>query len=286
MSRNDIHSPKNFQPQDYEYVDHFGVFSVDNFNGERHFEQYGEEVFDTYQGQDNPHQDIQQCDLCGARFVHGAGLIHKPTGLLITVGGTCMEGIAGVRSLSNGEKWARANQARRDRERAGKMRSMLAEHPGLNAALKVDHYISRDLRANAIKWGSLSDKQIELAFKVQKDEANKPAETPAGPVPITDKRIELTATILGTKVQETMYGTQEKMLVQVDLGDGTACKLWGTLPQAVKDAQWDRDKEMGEWPSLKQTQLKFNAKVEPSKDDPNFGFLNRPTKVKVIKWGN
>ena len=100
-------------------------------------------------------------------------------------------------------------------------------------------------------------------------------------MPVTDKRIRIQGTILGTKVQDTAYGQTEKMLFSMDLGDGTACKLWGTLPQAVSDHQWAIQNETGEWPNTKGLTLSFMAKVQPSNDDKNFGFINRPTKVEV-----
>jgi hypothetical protein len=280
MARNDIHCPTNFKPQDYDVLDHFGMVKMGE--GED-WETYGEDAIDAYDDADtsaNPHSDLNQCDLCGQRFVHGAVLTHKD-GDVISVGGICMSGIAGIPALSDGQKLNAAKRALRKRERFGKLRQLIRSNPGLNAALKTDHYISKDLRASANEWGNLSEKQVDLAFKIQKDVSNTTPEAPAGPVPVTDKRIRIQGTILGTKVQDTAYGQTEKMLFSMDLGDGTACKLWGTLPQAVSDHQWAIQNETGEWPNTKGLTLSFMAKVQPSNDDENFGFINRPTKVEV-----
>jgi len=297
--RNDIHSPKNFKPADYEVEEHFGVMSVEGHDGEYHGEQYGYEAIDhCYHKNDqhvnNPHPDHDQCDVCGTRFVHGAVLLHKPSGVFITIGGQCLTTIAEVRHLTEGQRLYAAKKAHTRRMKAGKIRAMLGENPGLNAALKTDHYISRDLRESAIKWGSLSEKQVALAFKIAKDEANKPEEAPAVPMPDTDERRTVTATILGTKlVDGYMGGQDEKMLVQIE-ADGGAYKAYGTLPSAIADAQWAEEAKRREanpeadkvWPELKGAVITFTARFERSNKDECFGFIKRPTKITVVSWGD
>lgn len=273
MARNDIHCPSNFQPQDYTLEDYFGEIDMPNMDRQDHeghtvSEVYGDDAmrfYDNSNPQNNPHPDLYQCDLCGQRFVHGAVLTHKD-GDVISVGGICMSGIAGVASLSQGDKLYRAKRELRRRERVANLRAMLADHPGINRALKVDHYISKDLRARAIEWGTLSDKQIDLAFKIEKDEANKAPETPTGPVPVTEERIRITGTVLGLKeVEGYMGGYDLKMVFAMDRGDGTICKLWGKALASKGDT------------------VSFMARVEPSNDDPTFGFFKRPTKIEVTE---
>jgi len=288
MARNDIHCPTNFKPQDYTLEDHFGVIYIPNMDQRDHEgtvlpEAYGDgamEYYDASDTENNPHPSLNQCDLCGQTFVHGAVLTHKD-GDVISVGGICMAGIAGVPALSEGQKLYAAKKAITQRNKMTNLRGMLAANSGLNAALHTDHYISKDLRASILNWGTLSDKQVALAFKIAKDEANRTPDAPQGPVPVSDKRILIEGAILGTKTKETQWGTTEMMLISVPLGDGTACKLWGSVPSAVSDAQWAVSNAGGEWPTLKGTKLSFMARVEPSNDDPNFGFIKRPTKVTV-----
>lgn len=294
--RNDIHSPKNFKPADYEVVEHFGVMSIDE-GGEYIRESYGYEAVEhaylkAGQNADNPHPEPEQCDVCGTRFVHGAVLEHVASGKFITIGGQCLATIAEVKHLTEGQRLYAAKKAHTRRMKASKLREALKAHPGLNAALKTDHYISRDLRENLLKWGSLSDKQAALAFKIAKDESNKPAEEAAIPMPAHGDRMTVTATILGTKlVDGYMGGQDEKMLIQV-AGEGGAWKAYGTLPQAVADAQWSeeskrKDAEMEEcWPQLKGTVITFTARFEPSNNDEAFGFIKRPTKLTVVSWGD
>ena len=289
MTRNDIHSPSNFKPQDYTVVDYFGYIMVPNMDqrdgeGPMIQEPYGEGAMAYYESEDrsgNPHRDLNQCDLCGQRFVHGAVLEHKD-GDVITVGGICMAGIAGVPALTEGQKLFRVKKQQREAQRVADIRRTLAENPGINRALKADHYITRDLRAKLIQWGSLSEKQVALAFKLEKDIANRPPELTPVPVPESDGRFKIQGTILSTKeVEGYAYGTTTtKCLIQVPC-DGGAFKVWGTLPQAATDAQWEHERTHGEWPDIKGAQITFTARFERSKDDEAFGFYKRPTKVSV-----
>ena len=57
--------------------------------------------------------------------------------------------------------------------------------------------------------------------------------------------------------------------------------IGGTLPQKATDAQWDHEREHGEWPEIKGAKIAFTARLEPSRDDEAFGFYKRPTKVEV-----
>lgn len=278
MARNDIHCPTNFKPQDYDVVDYFGELTVED--GIR--EQYGQDAMRLYEDGDrsgNPHPDLNQCDLCGQHFVHGAVLVHTH-GDVVTVGGICMSGIAGVPALSDGDRLYRVKRAMREAQRVANLRGMLAANTGLNAALHTDHYISQDLRAKLIEWGTLSDKQVKLAFKLQADVANRPPELEPAPVPVTDDRVRVEGTILSTKEVDGFYGSTTKCLIQVPT-DGGAFKLWGTLPQKATDAQWDHEREHGEWPEIKGAKIAFTARLEPSRDDEAFGFYKRPTKVEV-----
>ena len=279
MARNDIHCPTNFKPQDYDVVDYFGELTVED--GIR--EQYGQDARRLDEDGDrsgNPHPDLNQCDLCGQHFVHGAVLVHTH-GDVITVGGICMSGIAGIPALSDGDRLYRVKRAMREAQRVANLRLTLAENPGINRALKTNHYISQDLRAKLIEWGTLSEKQVKLAFKLQSDVANRPPELEPAPVPVTDDRVRVEGTILSTKeVEGYMGGMTTKCLIQVPT-DGGAFKLWGTLPQKATDAQWDHEREHGEWPEIKGAKIAFTARLEPSRDDEAFGFYKRPTKVEV-----
>lgn len=282
--RNDIHSPTNFIPGDYDVLDHFGVVDT----GEDGKWPYGEDAIAAYDDADtsaNPHPDLNQCDLCGTWFVHGAVLAHKG-GDVISIGGICLDEISLVGGISKNERLARTRRENLRAIKVAKIRRFIASSPdGIVAALRADHNISRDLRAQAISRGRLSDKQIELAFKlvgdVAKREELKANEPAPAPVPNTDKRIRIVAKLVHTKVVDGYYGQSEKGLFLCDAGDGRAFKLWGSVPQAISDARWDYEREHGEWPKDVIANVSFTARIERSRDDESFGFFKRPTKVEV-----
>ena len=93
-------------------------------------------------------------------------------------------------------------------------------------------------------------------IKKEKEEAIYEA---AEPVPTG--RVAITGTVLGTKAQETRFGTVFRMLVQDDRG----FKVYGSIPASL--------------PNPKGRTVTFMAAVEPSDDDPKFGFFKRPTKA-------
>ena len=83
----------------------------------------------------------------------------------------------------------------------------------------------------------------------------------AQPVPVNAGRIAVCGTVLTTKIQESQYGSTLKMLVRDDRG----FKLWGSVPSSIYPSRGDT--------------VEFVAAVEPSDDDPKFGFYKRPTKA-------
>lgn len=68
-----------------------------------------------------------------------------------------------------------------------------------------------------------------------------------------------------TRIDETAYGPTKKMLVQHDTG----WKVWGTCPSSLSDAG-------------RGDKVSFSAVLQPSDNDPKFGFFSRPTKGVVL----
>lgn len=85
----------------------------------------------------------------------------------------------------------------------------------------------------------------------------------AAPIPVNGQRITVTGEVLTLREQESQYGVTLKALVRTEAG----WKVWGTMPKALRGKA-----------SVGDT-IRFDAKVEPSRDDATFGFFNRPTKA-------
>lgn len=120
-----------------------------------------------------------------------------------------------------------------------------------------------DIVSKLVKYGSISDKQVafiekllakipqrEIVAAQRETEKAAAADCPTG-------RVEIKGTVLGLKVVETDFGTSTKILVQAETG----YKVWGSRFDNVE----------------KGAAVHFVASVQPSNDDPKFGFFKRPT---------
>jgi hypothetical protein len=210
------------------------------------------------------------CAACGTFFAHGAVVHNSKTDDIIAIGGIC----AGTWGLAKqiGMRAARARKAAANAEikaaAHGAAQSFLTENEGLEDAFETDHYIVKDIERKLWQYGDLSDKQVELVFKIAREQverlvaqAARKAHLDAAPA-LAEGRYTIEGRIVSTKTQESIYGTQYKMLVEMEDGN----RVWGTVPSII----WDV--EAG-------SRVKFDAAVERSKDDEHFGFYKRPTKA-------
>jgi hypothetical protein len=126
-----------------------------------------------------------------------------------------------------------------------------------------------DIVGKLVKYGSISEKSMNYVGILLSKIANLPAleavkvaeHEAAADVPVG--RINVTGTVVSTKVQDSPYGSTFKMLVKSDAG----WKVWGTVPSTIDPKRGDV--------------VSFTATVERSKDDPKFGFFKRPTGATV-----
>jgi hypothetical protein len=276
--RTDPHRPGAIVPQDYDLEFYFtSAVDPDGFSlDEDGLKQLAD--FEDRKLMVNIHGAFQ-CDICGAWYTWGAGFIHTPSGMIVTMGRDCAEKYQVAANMPGWERYkgmaidkARA-RARRAEMRA-KVREFAAAHPDVMVALKAikGDYVGNDLRHNLMKWGSLTAPQIKYVFTLQARVARK-AEWDAAEaeinwidVPVSSKRVTVSGEVLTIKWQENDYGGSLKMLLRVDTDEGSY-KLWGTVAAAIDPKRGDL--------------VTFDARVERSRDDSKFGFYNRPTKASI-----
>jgi hypothetical protein len=119
-----------------------------------------------------------------------------------------------------------------------------------------------DLSAQVADGRQLSEKQLAAGLltvaKIRDEIAN------AQPVPTG--RQEIQGIVLTTRWQDNDYGSgQMKMLLKAQ-----GYKLWGTIPSS--DVRVRRGDEIA-----------LTGTLEPSEDDPYYGFFKRPAKLRMIQ---
>jgi hypothetical protein len=139
-----------------------------------------------------------------------------------------------------------------------------------------DEYTVLDMIQKLIKYGSLSEKQLNFMGSLTKRIAKAPeiaaarqAELDAAlPIPEFKGRVAVKGKVLTVKEPDewSRFG-QRKMLVQH--ADGW--KLWSSVPSSV-----DGDIARGD-------EIEFSAQITVSDKDPKFGFVSRPTKARLFK---
>ena len=180
------------------------------------------------------------------------------------------------------------------------------DNPKLEAALKVDHKIISDIADRLARFGSISDKQIALVFKIQQDMAVRAKESLTS-VPVPNVRMAVVGKVLSTKLKWNKYTQSEqlKMLVLVTDEDGGTFRVFGSVPKGIlEDTQEYNNELQEEWfnspkrphtieRALKETPpvanitgatISFTATLKRSDRDEFFGFFSRPTRAKVIEW--
>lgn len=276
--RIDIHRPGAIIPTAYALVLHYII------PGEDPFERWNTDLAVT-RGREHVAAGgklfggLGRCGVCGANFRYGAIYRHE-SGDLVHMGRDCAEKYeiladdpefcAQLEAIKRNRKARIEAKMRDDREAA-----FYAMHEGLKEALDTDHNISRDLKAKLRQYGNLSPKQIDLAFKLQR-QANEPPKPEEAKVtaPIVDGRQTVRGVVVSTRVQDSDYGSTLKACVKMTTPDGIWL-AWGSVP-----IKWDSEGHSIVWE--RGDEVEFTARFSKGRD-PHFAFYSRPTKCTIIK---
>ncbi len=234
---------------------------------------------------DAPVQPGDSCDFCGTGIMN-VFEIQSADGRRFVVGIDCVEktGDTSLGAAARQAAKAERNKAIREEyqarmmERAKQAPTFLENNPGLAAALACGHKITDDLSANLAKWGTLSERQIELAFKLysetfapaKREERNTAA--PVGP------RRTVRGRVISTKLHEGYMGRKQlRMTVKVETIGPDANYVWlcwGTVPSEIEGFKFGT--------GLRGAEIEFTASLEAG-NDPHFAFFKRPTKARIIE---
>lgn len=291
-NRNDVHSPANLVPENYEYI-----FAADNNTPwVLRAGDFGLEVSRKL-GQSQLDRHCHQCHHCGAHIRYFAVLEYKPTGEYIAVGETCLERF----EMTSNEFHALRKAAELDRQKqriktaimdftcANPDLAFMADSTGETTpeASQENSFIADVARKLRI-YGELSERQIDAVrnslVRDQQFAARKAAEaaSPKVLIPVVEGKQTITGEVLTVKWQDSDFGGSLKMLVKDDRG----FKVWGTVPRSLDySARNHETNEFIETKAARGDRVAFSATVEAKAGEVGFGFFKRPTKGVILSKG-
>ena len=286
--RTDIHRPSAIEPDEYEFVcfDYLGTAdlgAVMALEGERAtFRAHMAETGGRFSG----HRHGGSCMVCGAWAIYLCRFYHAKTNRYISTGSDCAEKMD-MGEASRFRAFRQSIHDARDRA-AGKAKAhALLEDANLSAAWTIykqehepgahwgyEETTIADIVSKLVRYGSISEKQdaflhtllAKLKERPAREASRKAELAAAAPVPVTDARVDVDGVILTIKSVETQFGITDKCLLKTSAG----WKLWVTLPADIGTA-------------ARGDTIALSCRVEPSKDDPKFGFGKRPSRARIVK---
>lgn len=205
-----------------------------------------------------------RCDCCGSpRLRYACCVVHKPTMRGYWIGRDCAQSIADAQRLNLGNLAETLSERNVAKHRVAKWVAANPQHADIIAWAKTKeaHGIARDIVAKLARWGSISDGQVNLLYKLQKQAVERAAAEPAPTAPAPAGRLDVEVELLGTKVTDGFRGaTVTKLLCRVV---ETGAKVWFTQPMGwAQPTRGDRAVVRANW--------------ERSERDQFFGFGGRP----------
>ena len=220
----------------------------------------------TYQGKKN------RCSCCGHALKLACLCVHRPTLAGYYVGRDCAAKVQRLQVFGVAVKNASVALAERiaciKRENA-----FLTAHPEAKDAYtyaKDTAYapkIAKDIVEKIRRYGDPSEKQIALLVKLVEEDITKRSRATAV---CTAGRQIIKGRVLGLK-QKPGFGYKADPITKMLVDTGTGVKLWGTVPERLVDQV------------QKGCVVEFSGTIEPSQDDPLFGFVKRPNNLRVVE---
>jgi len=177
------------------------------------------------------------------------------------------------------EKRRETQRKKREAENELRHKELVAQHGEfLELAQKYEEKsdLIKSILSQVNSSNRLSEKQEafikQLIEQVEEKEAKQRAkgEAPQG-------RTAVSGLVVCTKVQDSEYGQQLKMLVELD----NKATVWGTIPSKFLDLCFEKGYTILD-NSVKGNRISFEAEFIRAEGDNTHAFYKRPTKVQLI----
>lgn len=211
-----------------------------------------------------------RCDCCGHALLYACEVVHKPTLTGYFVGRDCATKLESFANSNFNHLSVAAAERAKSRQRVASWKTRNPQHREVIEWALTDknaHHIARDIAAKVARYSNISDKQIELVYRLRQQQIDRAAAKAAEPQPTTpapEGRVEVTGTVLTVKVQDTAFGTTTKALIRLT----DANKVWVTKPAGA-------DFERGWTVTLRASWIR-------SDKDQHFAFGSRPHLVSEL----
>lgn len=271
--RTDVHRPGMIQPHLYTFIGWYylglgGKGRVEKVSAKLEAFRVSEECWDfgalTF-------GTFGKCGVCGARFALGEVWQHVETMDFVHIGHDCAEKY----DLVSGTDWTaiqdmreRAIKGQRTAARNAKRKAeILALYPDLEAALKTDHRIVREINQRIQDGAKVSENQIALVLRIGAQvavQARRPEEVH---VAAPEGKQTIRGIIMSKKIHESQFGSCLKMTVKILTSEGSWL-AWGTVPSSI-------EAQIG-------ATVEFTANLTRSNDKPHFAFFKHPTNASIL----
>ena len=293
ITRTDIHRPSAINPLEYTFVaiKYTKIESLGTCQFLKDQRQWLAAHMEKTGGTWAKHEHGGSCHVCGASALYLAIYYHAGSNEYIVTGFDCADKMdIGEARLFRSAK-AAVKTARDFKKGNAKAELTFAEaghaevwtvfnwskeqyaDSGMNPAGEWCYITLCDIVGKLVKYGSISDKQMNFcikladqclnfkAVKAEKDAVKAAELADAEAVPVSEDRVTIIGTIVSVKYDANWM--KYNMLVK----DNRGFKVWGSVPSKI-----DADEAKG-------GTVTFDAKVTQSNKDEYFGFFKRPTKV-------
>jgi hypothetical protein len=209
--------------------------------------------------------DKVYCNVCNKRISYMVIVHNIDNNTCHLVGRDCGDGIANFGKAIDRIN-GKSTMAMKILKNKIQRKKFLSANIGLEECLKMNNKIIQSINEQFVRNLTLSEKQIELVFKLaeKQKEFDKQSELA---MPITfDKLSNESLKVVSLKEQSSMYGDVIKILLQSDKG----WKIYGNLPNSSDLV------EVGDMVSFTCNSIKT------SPNDKSFGFFSR---AKIRKQG-
>jgi len=220
----------------------------------------------SYQGAAN------RCACCGHALKLACLCVHRPTLAGYYIGRDCAAKVQRLQAF--GFQIKNASVALTERIACTKREAdFLKAHPEAKDAYVYARdtnfapAIAKDIVQKIRRFGEPTVNQLALLVKLVQEDIAKRAQATAT---CTAGRQIVKGRVLGLK-EKPGFGYKAAPITKMLVDTGTGVKLWGTVPERMVEEV------------TKGCVVEFSGTIEPSKDDPLFGFVKRPNNLRVVE---